>query len=175
MNEICRWRPVVMLVGSLLILMASVTTQVAALPGTKAGWSISIDPRKRAFLTYAFEDGGRRVLVLGCLRDVNTFILLSEELPDATPAENVVLTLVNGQAHYSVRGKVEPDGISKKLGFTAETDVDSRSSGTLESQLMPVLSGSGPIVLMIGPSSRELPVAGIAPALQRFQSTCFGK
>jgi len=40
--------------------------------------------------------------------------------------------------------------------------------------LVPVLEGTGPIVLTLGSLTRELPVAGLADALKRFKPACFG-
>src|SRR5262245_38601583 len=44
--------------------------------GDKAGWSLTTDPRKRAFLKFVPTNDGPRILVLGCLRDVDSFMVL---------------------------------------------------------------------------------------------------
>src|SRR5262249_34446098 len=67
--------------------------------GNKAGWSAYVDPRKRAFLNYVLVDDGPRLLLLGCLRDVDSFLVSSEEMSEAKEADNVTLTLANGSAH----------------------------------------------------------------------------
>jgi hypothetical protein len=43
--------------------------------GDKAGWSVAVDPRKRAFLYYVPAEDGARVLTIGCLRDVDSFTI----------------------------------------------------------------------------------------------------
>jgi hypothetical protein len=154
------------------LLLALVVPALAG-SGDKAGWSTDVDSRKRAFLKYVAADDGPRLLVLGCLRDVDSFIVLSEELTDARPADNVTLTLANGQARYSVQGRIEPDGISGKLGFTFERDANSKVLRAIRTQLLPVLDGKGAIRLTAGPLSRELPVSGLGAPVKRFKSVCF--
>jgi hypothetical protein len=156
-----------------VVLLLALVLPVLSGSGYKAGWSTDVDPRKRAFLKYVAADGGPRLLVLGCLRDVDSFIVLSEELTDAKPADKVTLTLVNGQKRYSVQGKIEPDGITGKLGFAAERDANAKGLHTIGTQLLPALEGQQPILLTVGPLSRELPISGLAPPLQRFKSVCF--
>jgi hypothetical protein len=144
-------------------------------PGDNAGWSVDVDPRKRAFLKFVSQIDGPRLLVLGCLRDVDSFVVLSEELADAMPADNVTLTVANEQAGYSVDGKIELDGVTQIQGFTAELDADSKMLRNIEEQLMPVLEGRGPIVLSVASISREIPVKGLAAPLKRFKSVCFSR
>src|SRR5215475_10625641 len=107
-------------------LLPALVLPVLAGAGDKAGWSTDVDPRKRAFLKYVPTDDGPRLLVLGCLRDVDGFLVLSEELSEAKPADNATLTLANGPAHYSVQGTIELDRTSGKLGFTLEGDANSK-------------------------------------------------
>ena len=151
-------------------------------PGDKAGWSVGVDPRKRAVLEYISEKyvsqvDGPRLLVLGCFRDFDRFAVWSEELvADAMSADNVTLTLVNGQARYSVQGKIEFVGLMQMQGFTAERDdADSKMLRKIRDQLMPVLEGKGPIVVTVGTKSSELPVSGLATPLKRFRSVCFSR
>ena len=46
-------------------------------PEDKAGWSVATDPRRRAFLFLMPQQGGPRMLMLGCLRDAGTFATMS--------------------------------------------------------------------------------------------------
>jgi hypothetical protein len=158
-------------------LLASLNVAPAvAGPGDKAGWSVGVDPRGRAFLTYVAQNDGPRLLVLGCLRDADDFIVLSEDMPDAAASDHATLTLVNGQTRYEVDGAIAPDGVTQKLGFSAERDFDAKARRGLTTALLPVLEAPrGPIVLTAGPRSADLPVAGLGAPLKRFKSICFSR
>jgi hypothetical protein len=140
--------------------------------GDKRGWSLDSDPRKRVFLKYVPADGGPRLLVLGCLRDVDNFVVMSEQ-GDAAP-QSVTLTLANGAARYSFDGKIEADGVGVgQAGFASELDLDPPTLRQLRGKLLPVLEGKGPIVLTVGSASRELPMTGLSKPLGGFKSVCF--
>ncbi len=139
-----------------------------------AGWKVDIDPRKRAFLKYVAEDFGPRVLLLGCLRDVDMFEVISEQDSAVSPDVSMTLRLVNGTAEYTVQGRFGATGIGVDVpGFGSEFDVNARKRNDLRRKLLPVLEGKGPIVLTIGSYSRNLPVSGLADALSRFKAVCF--
>ncbi len=140
-----------------------------------AGWKVKTDPRKRAFLQYVAEDFGARVLVLGCLRDVDMFEVISEQDSAVSPDVSMTLRLVNGTAEYTVQGKFGATGFGVGVpGFGSELfDVNARKRNDLRQKLLPVLEGKGPIVLTIGSYSRTLPVSGLADVLGRFKAICF--
>jgi hypothetical protein len=154
-------------------LLLALVQPVLAGSGDKAGWSTDVDPRRRAFLKYVPANDGPRLLVLGCLRDVDSFIVLSDEPSEANPADNPTLTLSNGPAHYSVQGKMQSNGTPGKLGFAFERDAGSKELRAIGAQLLPVLKGKGPTRLTVGPFSNELPMFGIRVPLKRFRSVCF--
>jgi hypothetical protein len=150
-------------------------TSVAAAPSGKSGWSTSFDPRKRVFLSYVARPGGPRNLVIGCLRDVDLFSVISEGVVDAeSVGANATLVLMNGQARYAAEGEIAPDPDIGTPTFSMEIDADSKELRRIRDVLLPVLERKGPIVLTVGTSSRELPVAGLAEALKRFKEVCFG-
>ena len=60
-------------------MFAGAVSPASADQGDKQGWSLGSDPRKRVFLRFVPANDGPRVLVLGCLRDVDSFIVLSEQ------------------------------------------------------------------------------------------------
>jgi hypothetical protein len=138
--------------------------------GDKRGWSLDTDPRKRVFLKYVPADDGPRLLVLGCLRDVDSFVAMSEQ--GMSSPQSVTLTLANGAARHSFDGKIEPDSVGQ-AGFVSELDLDPPTLRELRSKLIPVLEGKGPIVLTVGTDSRELPVSGLGKPLGGFKSVCF--
>ena len=141
--------------------------------GDKAGWSLTTDPRTRAFLKFVPTNDGPRILVLGCLRDVDSFMVLSEQGVAST--QTVVLTLSNGTIRYTVEGKIEPDGAGVgQVGFVSEFDVDAKARQQLRVRLLPVLEGKGPIVMTLGSISRELPASDLSAPLRGFKSVCFG-
>src|SRR5437899_4357942 len=86
------------------------------------------------------------------------------------------LTLTNGAARFVVEGKFEEDGAGVgRPGFASEIDADGKALQQIRPKLIPVLEGKGPIVLSVGSTSRELPVAGLAKPLSGFKSVCFGQ
>jgi hypothetical protein len=142
--------------------------------GDKRGWSLDSDPRKRVFLKFVPSDDGPRILLIGCLRDADTFLVMSAQ--GVAGPQNVTLTLANGPARYSLEGKIEPNGAGVgQAGFVSELDADATMLQQLRAKLLPVLEGTGPIVLTIGQASRELPVAGLSKPWSDFKAVCFGQ
>jgi len=168
------YRVLVRISGAALFLAAMLVGAPAS-PGDKAGWSVDTDPRKRAFLKYVSVDQGPRLLVLGCLRDVDSFIVLSQHDPGAVPPNvPVTLVLANGAAKYTAQGKSEANGIAVgERGFASEIDVTAKERAELQRNLLAVLEGSGPIALTVGSWSRVLPTAGLASVIGRFKAVCF--
>lgn len=142
--------------------------------GDKAGWSTDTDPRKRAFLKFVPEQDGPRILLFACLRDADSFAVYSTGL-DPRAAADVELSLINGAADYRVRGEIVPDGLSSEPTFSYETDADRAALSQIKNTLMPVFAVPGPIKLTVGAASRELPLTGLKPALDRFSAICFGR
>jgi hypothetical protein len=145
-----------------------------------AGWSMSTDPRRRAFLHYAAEAGGPRHFDFGCLRDVDEFFLYAKAVPGTEEGGDVELKLLVADAEWSITGEVVETG-DGEMTFRVEKDADARAMKKMGTGLMKVLSAPGPVVLQIGNSETvELtleplpPRAGIAPFLGRFEKICFG-
>jgi hypothetical protein len=157
-------------------MFAGAFSPASADPGDKQGWSLGSDPRKRVFLTFVPANDGPRVLVMGCLRDVDLFIVLSEQDIGIGDGQATTLTLANGAARYVVEGKFERDGVGVgQPSFAGEVDADGKALQQIRPKLVPVLEGKGPMVLSVGSTSRELPVAGLAKPLSGFKSVCFGQ
>lgn len=162
------------------LLTAAPVVPAAADPGDPAGWSVSVDPRRRAFLKYVAEAGGPRLLVIGCLRDVDTMTVLStgvRGLPEIGPGAALVLTVPD--AEWVVHGDIAPDGDGAP-SFTADLDTDAAARKKLAAELLPVLRAPGPIVLQVGNGDPvDLPLealrkrAGIAEPLRKFEAVCF--
>lgn len=157
-----------------LTILAGIVLPTFAGVGEKRGWSLRVDPRKRAFLTFVPEDNGPLLLRLGCLRDADLFNVMSEQNLGAEVDQT--LTLQNGTAQYVIQGKFEPNGAGVgQPGFASEVDADANALRQIRAKLLPVLEGEGPIVLTVGPQSHVLPVAGLGKPLDGFKSICFGK
>lgn len=157
-------------------MLAGTVSPASADQGDKQGWSLGSDPRKRVFLSFVPSNDGPRVLVLGCLRDVDSFIVLSEQDIGIGHGQAATLTLANGAARYVVEGKFDRDGGGVgRPGFAGEIDGDRKALQQIRAKLIPVLEGKGPMVLSVGSTSRELPVAGLAKPLSGFKSVCFGQ
>ena len=143
-------------------------------PGDAAGWSVDTDPRKRAFLKYVPEKDGARILMFGCLRDIDSFGVYSAGV-EKSNAKDAPLTIVNGGAKYAVQGEIEPDSEQKQPTFVYEADIDAAARRRIRAALMPVLTGKGPIKLTVGSTSRDVPTTGIKAPLDRFAAICFGR
>jgi hypothetical protein len=153
----------------------SISTLVPAYAdrGDKAGWSVDTDPRKRVFLKYVPSDDGPRLLVIGCLRDVDGFVILSDQEPTVPSDVTATLTLVSGAAKYAVRGEYGPNGIGVRMpGFSSELRREPVRARREVKKILPVLEGKGPIVLTVGSWSQNLPTPGLAELLGRFKTIC---
>lgn len=147
----------------------------AADPGDKAGWSVHIDPRKRAFLIYVPVADGSRVLTIGCLRDVDNFTVISSGLRiGANNETKATLAVSNGTARYAVDGEVEPDQATGMQAFNTDIDADAKALRQISGALLPVLEGKGPIALTVGSAEFTLPTTGLTQPLSRFKAICFG-
>jgi len=169
-----RW--LLAMMAATFAMFAGAVPPVSADQGDKQGWSLGSDPRKRVFLRFVPANDGPRVLVLGCLRDVDSFIVLSEQDIGIGHGQAATLTLANGAARFVVEGKFEGDGAGVgRPAFASEMDADGKALQQIRPKLIPVLEGKGPLVLSVGSTSRELPVAGLAKPLNGFKSVCFGQ
>jgi hypothetical protein len=163
-----RWVTIIVLFACLCPLMLRASAE-------EAGWSTSFDPRKRVFLSFRSVEDGPRTLLLACLRDVDMFTLASEGVAEASSiGDKATLTLINGEFCYTADGGVSPDPDTGTPSFSSDIDLDADTVRQLRNGLLPVLEGKGPIQLAIGPVHRDLPVSGLAEALKRFKSVCFG-
>jgi hypothetical protein len=172
MRAFRRW---LLAMATTFAMFAGAVSPTSADHGDKQGWSLGSDPRKRVFLRFVPANGGPRVLVLGCLRDVDSFIVLSEQDVGIGHGQATSLTLANGAVRYVVEGKFEQDGAGVgRPGFASEIDADGKALQQIRAKLIPVLEGKGPMVLSVSSTSRELPVAGLAKPLSGFKSVCFG-
>jgi hypothetical protein len=167
------------LAGGILV---ATLAPLAAGTGDKKGWSVVTDPRKRAFLFWTPAANGPRVLTFGCLRDVDSFTVLSED----TMGRGVgaaMLTVSNGTARFEVAGDVEPDSVVGRPTFTGELPGDRKSLRDIAARLLPVLTGREDIRYQIESSGERhdgskgenaISTAGLAEPLARFKSICFG-
>jgi hypothetical protein len=164
------WRSVVLV----WLVVAGSVLPARADKRDKQGWSLGKDARKRAFLSFTPTADGPRLLVIGCLRDVDTFTVLSEQDIGDRAGQKATLTVARGGARFTVDGKLERDGAGVgQPGFAHHTDADAPALRQIRAKLLPVLEGKGPIVLTLGSTSRELPAAGLAEPLAGFKSVCF--
>jgi hypothetical protein len=171
----CSYRHATIIVAAFAAIAATVFPALSD-NGDRQGWSLSADPRKRVFLRFVPENDGPRLVVIGCLRDVDRFIVLSAQVLGVGSGQNVTLSLANGAARYVVQGKFEADGAGiGQAGFASELDADEKVLRQIGSRLLPVLEGNGPIILTVGSTTRTLPVGGLDKALRRFKSVCFGQ
>jgi hypothetical protein len=176
-----RWLPLG-LVAALGLTMAPPLPAARADEGDPAGWSVSVDPRGRAFLQWVSEAGGPRVLLIGCLRDAEEYFVSSvgvEGLPRSATGVGLVLSVPD--ADYVVYGDIEPDRESGAPKFMSQTDADSAELKRTATYLLPVLKAPGPVVLQVEngkpvdiPLEVLPPRAGIAGPLARFEKVCFG-
>ena len=163
-----RWATMIALFTWLCPLIPTASAQ-------EAGWSASFDPRKRVFLSFRSVKDGPRNLLLGCLRDVDSFTIMSEGVAATSSlGDKATLTLTNGEIRYVANGEVSPDPDTGTPSFSVDIDLDADTVRQLKNGLLPVLDGKGPIQLTIGPAHRDLPASGLADALKRFKSVCFG-
>lgn len=149
-------------------------------PGDKAGWSVNVDPRRRAFLQWVPEEGGPRVLMLGCLRDAGTFTTMSYSVGERDEIEHVKLTLSTDHASFTVDGRITRYETIRRSSFISDLDVNDDQLGAIGRQLLPVLEATGDVTMTIIPGSPSgaaktvaLPTTGLATALDRFRTVCF--
>ncbi len=95
-------------------MFAGAVSPASADQGDKQGWSLGSDPRKRVFLRFVPANDGPRVLVLGCLRDIDSFIVLSEQDIGIGHGQAATLTLANAlSSRASSRGMaLASDGLA---------------------------------------------------------------
>lgn len=177
-HAVIRWAVVVLTAA---LAMATVPAVVRADDDDPVGWSVTTDPRGRAFLTYVADEGGPRLLSIGCLRDVGSFVVTStgiEELPDEGPGAGLLLS--GSGAEWPVYGNVEPDDDGRPT-FTADFDTDEDGLKRLVKDLLAVLKGPGPVTLGVAngipvdlPLQVIPPRAGIDEPLKTFERVCFG-
>jgi hypothetical protein len=105
----------VLLAGGILVALLG---PLAAGTGDKKGWSVVTDPRKRAFLIWTPAANGPRVLTFGCLRDVDSFTVLSQDTIGRSTG--ATLTVSNGTARFEVAGDVASDSVVGRPTFTGE-------------------------------------------------------
>jgi hypothetical protein len=172
MMRISRWHSIVVVAfASALVIGAGLP--VMARQDDKPGWSFQTDQQKRALLIYVPAKDAPRSLTLGCLRATESFELLVEDVGNVKSAvTGVSLTLTNGKARFEAKGEIGFFASTKS--FDSNMIVDANALRRLRETLMPVLEGSGPIVLTLGSLTRELPVSGLADPLKRFKTACFG-
>jgi hypothetical protein len=158
----------------------SVCTVLAAHPakadtGDKAGWSVAVDPRKRAFLYYVPTANDARLLTIGCLRDVDSFTIFSTGLKPGINSDGAAaLRLSSGKAQYAVDGTLETDQAAGTQTFDIDIDADAKGLRKIGALLLPVLESSSPITLSIGAAEFTLPTSEIAQPLSRFKMVCQG-
>jgi hypothetical protein len=177
----CGWRAVISAV-LVLGLLGALMPPAAAKRGDKQGWSLLSDrdagtkkraARNRTLLIYTPAKDGLRILTFGCLRDAESFEIVFEGFSEPrTSRTSVNLVLSNGHARYQTRGEI--GFFTGSLSFDSNTIIDAKTLRQIAEGLLPVLEGPGPIVVTLGPTKRDVPVAGIAEPLKRFRAACFG-
>ena len=163
-----------------LALAAVHASPAIADPDDKAGWSVNTDPRRRAFLQFVSEEGGPRVLMLGCLRDAETFTTMSYSVGAQDEIKRVKLTLSNGPASFTVEGDVTRYEAIKRSSFISDLDVNDAQMRAIGQKLIPVLEGAGDVTMTMQPGAPagaattvKIPSAGLASVLPRFRKVCF--
>lgn len=146
-------------------------------PTAQAGWSFDNSKPKQAILSYSAEDNGPRSLIVACLRDSEEIGVYSTGVATASVSKGGIMAmqLVNGGAKYTLRGEPGIDSATNQPAFRYETNIDSRALQLFRNDMMPILTGKGPIVITIGKEEKKIPVAGLAEPLKRFNSICFGR
>jgi hypothetical protein len=163
-----------------LALAAVHASSAIADPDDKAGWSVNTDPRRRAFLQFVSEEGGPRVLMLGCLRDAETFTTMSYSVGAQDEIRQVRLTLSNGSASFTVQGDITRYEAIKRSSFISDLDVNDAQMRAIGQKLIPVLEGARDVIMTMRPGTPsgaattvKIPSAGLASVLPRFQKVCF--
>jgi hypothetical protein len=146
----------------------------ASAQGIPAGWSVDTKP-KRAILTFAPEANGPRHLIVACLRDSDEIGIYSTGVGAPSGKPVVMLSMTNSGRRYSVRGEMGMDNITNQPAFRYETNIDSRALSIFRAEFLPILNGKGPLKLTIGEKSQDVPLAGVAEPLKKFNAACFGR
>jgi hypothetical protein len=163
-------------------ILVTTLAPLAAGTGDKKGWSVVTDPRKRAFLIWTPAANGPRVLVFGCLRDVDSFTVLSEDTIGRSTGA-ATLTVSNGTARFEVVGEVASDSVVGRPTFTGDLPGDRKSLRDIAARLLPVLSGREDVRYQIDATAERrdgskgenpIPITGLTEPLGRFKSICFG-
>ena len=168
-----------LLAGGILVALLG---PLAAGTGDRKGWSVVTDPRKRAFLIWTPAANGPRVLTFGCLRDVDSFTVLSEDTIGRSTGV-ATLTVSNGTARFEVAGDVASDSVVGRPTFTGDLPGDRKSLRDIAARLLPVLSGREDVRYQIEATAERrdgskgenpIPITGLTEPLGRFKSICFG-
>ena len=162
----------------LLIIVAAMPANADA--GDQAGWSVRTDPRGRAFLMWVPQEDGPRTLMLGCLRDADTFTTMSYAVGAGDEINPVKLTLSNGEARFEVEGSITLYPAIAKSSFISDLEVDAEQLQALGRSLLPVLEGPGDIEISMVPGRPtgeprivQIPSSGLASVLGSFREVCF--
>ena len=139
-----------------------------------AGWSVETKP-KGAILTYAPEKDGPRYLIVACLRDTDEIGVYSTGIGVPSSKPVVVMQLTNAGRKYSLRGDMGQDNVSHEPAFRYETNIDARALSIFRAEFMPMLTGKGPLNVMVGDKSQQVPLAGVQEPLKKFSASCFGR
>jgi hypothetical protein len=143
----------------------------------KAGWSTETDARNRLWIKYVPVPGGPHFLTIGCLNDADMFVFAADGIA-THDADKAILTLTNGQASFDVSGEITTIDTREGPAFISQDenlDTGAKSHGRLRNELLPLLRGSGPIVVKLGMATREVPIVGLAESLRRFVKTCLDR
>jgi hypothetical protein len=152
----------------------ALSASVAAAQDVPAGWSVNVQP-KRAVMSYAPEENGPRLLIVGCMRDTEEIGIYSTGIVGPSDKGVVALSMTNSGRRYTVRGDIGMDNLTNQPAFRYETNIDNRALGIFRTDFVPMLQGKGPLVLTIGGETRQVPLAGVNEPLKRFSATCFGR
>ena len=166
-----------MTLASVALLFGMALPYAALAEDGPAGWSVDISKPKQAIMSYAPEANAPRALIVACMRDSNEFGLYSTGLMDGVKPHGGILTMqiTSGSLKYTVRGEPGIDNASGQPAFSYETNIDSRALGLVRSEFMPLLHSKGPLTVKVGTNQRQVPLAGIAEPLKKFNAICFGK
>lgn len=145
-----------------------------------AGWFLNVDPRGRAFLAWTPRAEGPRLLMLGCLRDAETFTTMSAVVGERETIPKARLRLTSGAAVFEAEGEVVFHPHTGRSAFISDLDAPDPVMRGVGERLLPVLFGGGDITVEVGPvagaeGTRQavLPLEGLAPHLKRFSDVCF--
>src|SRR5438270_10082217 len=109
-------------IGGLAVLLA-----LGAGGHALAGWSVESEAPKRVILKYETEEDQTKLLMLACMRDINTFGVFSAGLIDQSAKYPLTLQMVNGHARYSVRGEMALDSATNAPTVSYQTDIDPKA------------------------------------------------